>query len=127
VAEDAVARRYLDLLGPLAWEHFPERPNHRPGPGQEHAPRAPYVAAYLLKLNEGLKSMGNLRQFLVEHPALVWLLGIASSIVGILASCYNGLWYSAAKGALLCLGAATLPIFEISSPPCTLPLRMPVR
>lgn len=75
VAEDAVARRYLDLLSPLDWAHFPERPTNRPWPGKEPAPRAPYVAAYLLKLNEGLKSMGKLRAYLLEHPALVWLLG----------------------------------------------------
>jgi hypothetical protein len=33
------------------------------------------VAAYLVKLNEGLRSMGHLRRYLLEHPALVWLLG----------------------------------------------------
>jgi hypothetical protein len=75
VAEDSVARRYLDLLGPLDWDRFPQRPANRPWPGKEPAPRAPYVAAYLVKLNEGLRSMGKLRQFLIEHPALVWLLG----------------------------------------------------
>jgi hypothetical protein len=75
VAEDPVARRYLDLLGPLDWEHFPERPANRPWPGKQPTPRAPYVAAYLVKLNEGLRSMGQLRRFLIEHPALVWLLG----------------------------------------------------
>ena len=75
VAEDAVARKYLDLLGPLDWDHFPERPCNRPWPGPEPTPRAPYVAAELVKLNEGLRSMGHLRRYLVEHPALVWLLG----------------------------------------------------
>ena len=75
VADDAVARKYLDLLGPLDWAHFPERPTNHPWPGPTPAPRAPYVAAYLVKLNEGLRSMGHLRRYLVEHPALVWLLG----------------------------------------------------
>ena len=75
VAADAVARKYLDLLGPLDWDHFPERAGHRPWPGPEPAPRAPYVAAELVKLNEGLRSMGHLRRYLAEHPALVWLLG----------------------------------------------------
>lgn len=75
VAADAVARKYLDLLGPLDWDHFPERPGNRPWPGPEPVPRAPYVAAELVKLNEGLRSMGHLRRYLVEHPALVWLLG----------------------------------------------------
>jgi hypothetical protein len=75
VAHDAVARKYLDLLGPLDWERFPERPTHRPWPGPTPAPRAPYVAASLVKLNEGLRSLGHLRRYLVEHPALVWCLG----------------------------------------------------
>ncbi len=69
------ALRYLALLGPLDWQHFPERPANRPWPGKTPAPRAPYVAAYLIKLSEGHRSMGKLRQFLVDNPALVWLLG----------------------------------------------------
>jgi hypothetical protein len=36
---------------------------------------APFVAACLVKLDLGLTHMSQLRQFLVEHPALVWLLG----------------------------------------------------
>jgi hypothetical protein len=75
VADDPVAHKYLDLLGPLDWAHFPERPTQHPWPGPPPAARAPYVAAYLVKLNEGLRSMGHLRRYLVEHPALVWLLG----------------------------------------------------
>ena len=75
VAESAVARRYLDLLGPLDWTHFPERPTDHPWPGGAPAPRAPYVAAYLIKLNEGKRYMSDLRSYLVEHPALVWLSG----------------------------------------------------
>lgn len=59
VAECPVARRYLELLGPLDWDRFPERPTNRPWPGPDPAPRAPYVAAYLIKLNEGLKSMAS--------------------------------------------------------------------
>lgn len=75
VARDAVARKYLDLLGPLDWAHFPERPPNRPWPGPTPAPRAPYVAAYLIQINEGLRSLGKLRTYLLEHPALVWCLG----------------------------------------------------
>jgi hypothetical protein len=70
-----VAGRYLGLLGPLDWEHFPERTTQYPWPGPTPAPRAPYVAAYLVKLDEGLRSMGHLRRYLCEHPALVWILG----------------------------------------------------
>ena len=59
-----IAGRYLDLLGPLDWAHFPERPANQPWPGPDPAPRAPYVAAYLVKLNESLRSMGHLRRYL---------------------------------------------------------------
>lgn len=75
VAKCAVARKYLDLLGALGWDRFPERPTQRAWPGQAPAPRAPYVASYLVKLNEGKRYMSDLRTFLVEHPALVWILG----------------------------------------------------
>lgn len=70
-----VAHKYTALLGPLDWAHFPERPTDRPWPGPQPQPRAPFVAAYLVKLHEQRRSMGDLRTFLIEHPALVWLLG----------------------------------------------------
>jgi hypothetical protein len=66
VADCAVARKYLELLGPLDWEHFPERDPHRPWPGPTPAPRAPFVAAYLVKLHEGKSYMSNLRDYLVS-------------------------------------------------------------
>jgi hypothetical protein len=75
VAECAVARKYLELLGPLNWDHFPERDPNRPWPGCQPAPRAPYAAAYLVKIDQGLRYMTKLREYLVEHPALVWVLG----------------------------------------------------
>ena len=55
--------------------HFPERPTDRPWPGSDPAPRASFVVAYLVKLHEQKRTMGGLRTFLIEHPALVWLLG----------------------------------------------------
>jgi hypothetical protein len=74
VRESAVAMRYLRLLGPLAWDAFPERDrclNGNPHP----VSYAAFAAACLVKLDQQLVSMGALRQYLVEHPALVWLLG----------------------------------------------------
>lgn len=69
-----VAMRYLRLLGPLHWDHVPERTlaacgNHLP------VPYSAFGAACLVKLDQHLVSMGALRQFLLEHPALTWLLG----------------------------------------------------
>jgi hypothetical protein len=64
----------LELLGPLAWDRFPER-ELRPYGETDPVPYAPFVAACLIKLDQQLGSMGRLRTYLVDHPALVWLLG----------------------------------------------------
>jgi hypothetical protein len=72
VQASAVAWRYLDLLSPLAWERFPERNlAWQPPP----VPYAALAAAYLIKLDQQLVSMGRLRQYLIDHPALIWLCG----------------------------------------------------
>jgi len=70
-----VAQKYRLLIGTLDWAHFPERATDRPWPGSTPALRASFVAAYLVKLQEQKRTMGALRTFLIEHPALVWLLG----------------------------------------------------
>lgn len=75
VAQCAVAGKYLDLLGSLDWANFPERDPQRVWPGPVPAPRAPFVAAFLVKLHENKRYMSDLRDYLVEHPALVWILG----------------------------------------------------
>ena len=76
VRESAVALRYLDLLSPLAWDRFPERNlAWQPTP----IPYAALAAACLVKLDQQLVSMGRLRQYLVEHPALLWLCGFPCS------------------------------------------------
>ena len=74
VQESPVARRYLHLLGPLDWGHFPKRPS-RTNWGAPTMPYAPFAAAYLVKLDQQLTYMSNLRHYLVDHPPLVWALG----------------------------------------------------
>jgi len=74
VRESPVAMRYLHLLGPLAWDQFPER-NLNETRGVPPMPYAPFVAACLVKLNQGFVYMSQLREFLAEHPALMWVLG----------------------------------------------------
>lgn len=79
VQESKIALHYLHWLGRLAWHHFPERSaladdGHKwRGPTPQSA--APFVAALLIKIDRQLPHMSDLRQFLVEHPALVWVLG----------------------------------------------------
>lgn len=70
-----VAMKYHGLLGVLDWEDFPERDEDCPWPGTIPHSRLPYAAAFLIKLDQGLNSLGKLHAFLAEHPALVWLLG----------------------------------------------------
>jgi len=74
VRECPSAMRLLDLIGSIAWDRFPERNLIRDW-GRTTIPYATFSAACLLKLNEGLVSMDDLRQYLVEHPAFIWLLG----------------------------------------------------
>jgi hypothetical protein len=75
VRESAAAMKYLRLFGELDWANFPEKDPSGPKRGKAPAPRAPFVAAFLIKLEKGLKSMPKLREHLVENPPLVWILG----------------------------------------------------
>ena len=75
VATDPVVQQYRALIGDLPWAAFPERSTERAWPGPQPDPRAPFVAAYLVKLQEGKRFMSDLRAFLLKHPALVYYLG----------------------------------------------------
>jgi hypothetical protein len=66
--------RLLDLLGPLPWHDFPDR-NLQRNWGQPTVPYAAFAAACLLQLNEHLFHMSDLRTYLLEHPAFIWLFG----------------------------------------------------
>ncbi len=74
VQQDPVALRYLELLAPLDWSHFPERDLDTRW-CLPTIPYVPYVAAYLVKLEQQLPYMPRLRRFLVEHPVLTAALG----------------------------------------------------
>jgi hypothetical protein len=74
VTDSPTVMRYLELLGPLHWGDFPERNLHRNW-GQTTIPYRALAAAELIKLNEGLTSLGHLKTFLGEHPGFIWLLG----------------------------------------------------
>lgn len=70
-----VALKYVRLLGLLDWHHFPDRPDQRFAPDCPPLSHASVVAAYLVKLDQHLAYVADLRDYLVEHPALVWVLG----------------------------------------------------
>lgn len=75
VRDCPVAMKYVRLLGEMPWSGFPERSTERSWPGPRPAPRAPFVAAYMVKIDRRMPYMSDLRGFLIEHPALVWVLG----------------------------------------------------
>jgi hypothetical protein len=62
------------LLSPIDWAALPER-NLLRNYGQPTVPYAPFVAACLVKIDQRLLYISDLRRFLVAHPALCWLLG----------------------------------------------------
>jgi len=74
VRTSPVAMRYVQFLGSLAWDDFPERDLQRHW-SKPPVPFAPFAAACLVKLDQQLPHMSHLCQFLVDNPALVWVLG----------------------------------------------------
>lgn len=69
-----VAMDCYQRLVSIRWTAFPERALNRDYP-QEPVSYASFVAACLIKVESQLGSMPLLRDYLVKHPALVWLLG----------------------------------------------------
>jgi hypothetical protein len=76
--ESAEVMRCLQLLGPLAWDHFPERDLQR-NYGQASTPYSALAAACLLKLELGIDGYARLSRWLAENPSMAWLLGFRSS------------------------------------------------
>jgi hypothetical protein len=74
VRNSPVARRYLNLLAPLDWQRFPER-DLATNWGIPTLPYLPFVASFLIKLDQELTYMSSLRDYLVDHPALTGALG----------------------------------------------------
>jgi hypothetical protein len=75
VRQSPLAMNYLRLFGSLDWRSFPDRPDRRFYPACPPLSYASFAAAYLLKLDQHLSSMADLRQYLVHHPVLTWVLG----------------------------------------------------
>ncbi len=58
----------------LAWDMLPVQTS-RHCFGKLPVPQVAYIAAFLLKIDQQLPSIGHLRRFLLQHPALIWALG----------------------------------------------------
>lgn len=74
VRQSAAAMRYWNLLCALDWNAVPERCLDRNW-GRAPVPYRAFIAACLVKLDQGLAHMSQLRQYLKDNPALAWLLG----------------------------------------------------
>lgn len=75
IQQSPIATHYLTLFGDIEWDQFPYRLDKRAWPGPQPASPAPYVIAYLIRLDQGHSSMRELVDYLIQHPELVWLLG----------------------------------------------------
>lgn len=58
----------------LDWEQLPI-PTRKQYFGQQPIPLSAYIATYLVKLIQEIRTMGKLHHFMLTHPALVWALG----------------------------------------------------
>jgi hypothetical protein len=72
---DPVAQRYEELFGWLAWDRVPEKDDNLPQRGRLPHPAAAYIKAYLVMVNQKIDYQTDLREYLCDHPALVWLIG----------------------------------------------------
>ena len=75
VRESAVAMQYIRLLGMLDWSCFPDRPDQRFRSDTPPMSYIPFVAAYLVQLDQQIAYVADLREYLLGQPALVWALG----------------------------------------------------
>lgn len=74
-AADPVVQRYRALFAQLDWAVAAEPERRPPAPGSPGHPRAAYIKALLVKVNEGFAYITQLRRYLVAHPWLVLDLG----------------------------------------------------
>ncbi len=74
VRDCPISMRYYHLLRLLNWSQFPER-DFSQDYLREPIPYSTFAGAYLVKLNQELRYLSQLHQYLVEHPGLIWLLG----------------------------------------------------
>jgi hypothetical protein len=72
---DPVVQRYRRLFALLDWSVVPKRDPRRAWPGWPPHPVSAYIKALLIKICEGLRSITELRRFLLAHPLLALEVG----------------------------------------------------
>jgi hypothetical protein len=75
VQQCPVALHYLDLLGPLPWDAFPEPFKPRTWLHADCLPKSAFIASCFIRLDQRMTYTSQLVSYLVQHPALLWLLG----------------------------------------------------
>lgn len=73
-AHDKVAQRYEAMFAEFDWTEVPEVDEQSKRVGRLPHPARAYLRSYLVMVQEKIESMPKLREYLCEHPALVWLL-----------------------------------------------------
>lgn len=74
VQECATTMSLIPRFRLLDWEAVGQ-PSPREWFGRRPVPPAAYIGAFLVKIDQKLPSLGHLRRFLTQHPALIWALG----------------------------------------------------
>lgn len=74
VQQCPLTMRTIGWLRLLDWQLLSQQPQKR-WFGRDPVPLTTYIATFLIKLDQGFRTEPRLRQFLLEHPALVWSLG----------------------------------------------------
>jgi hypothetical protein len=74
VQECATTMSLIPKLRLLAWETIAHSPS-REWFGRQPVSPVAYIGAFLVKIDQKLPSIGHLRRFLTQHPALIWTLG----------------------------------------------------
>lgn len=79
VRECPLTMRTLEWLRLLDWQALPA-PTQKQWFGREPISLATYIATFLVKLDQQIRTETRLHQFLCEHPALIWSLGYPLSM-----------------------------------------------
>lgn len=73
--EDGVAQRYEEMWGLLEWGAVEEKEEGEVQRGRLGHPETAYIKALLVMQAEKQEYVTELRRYLCEHPALVWVVG----------------------------------------------------
>ena len=71
VQQCPVALHYLDLLGPLPWQTFPEPFKPRTWLHADCLPKSAFIAACFIRLDQRMRYTSQLVSYLGQHPALL--------------------------------------------------------